>query len=154
VLARQQLDGLTTRLVHLGAHRQQVAGRALHDRGELLPLRVRRVDLDVQMLEHTVEVLVDSRGIQRRAHEAGAMPSPRTAGVGDGLDPDHGRERCEGGGDRRAPEETSARLRVAGSGRLRGGCRVSHGCSFPGLEECHVSQPSLDGPSKGRFSGG
>ena len=58
--------------------------------GELLLLRVGGVDLDVEMLEHAVEMLVQPGRIQQGAHEAGAVPAAIPA-VREGIDADAGR---------------------------------------------------------------
>jgi hypothetical protein len=73
------------------------------------------------VLEHAVEVLIELRGIQRRAHEARALPSPRTAGMGQRLDSNDRREARDDGGNRGTPDEASAWLLCAGSlvGRVK-----------------------------------
>src|SRR5207302_9904665 len=64
-LLREELDRFTPPGVQLLAQRQQVLRRLLHDRLELLLLRLGGVDLDVQVLEHAIEMLVEIRGIDR-----------------------------------------------------------------------------------------
>src|SRR5438034_10082439 len=112
------------------------------------------VDLNVQVLEHPVEVLIERRRIERCAHEAAAIPSAVASALREDLEADAGRQAGNDGGDRRTPEEAAARVLLTGRGRLRGLDRVTHGCSLSGMcVKPLASHPSLGESGKACFSG-
>ncbi len=93
----------------------------------MLLLDVGGIHLDVEVLEHPVEVLVQLGGIELGPHEAAAMPSAESVAVGEGLEADPGRQGDDDGGDGGPPEEAAARVVRGRDGRLRGFGRVGHG---------------------------
>src|SRR5437773_187937 len=84
---REQLERFPARLVYPLAKRQQVFRRLLHDRRELLLLLLGGVDLDVEVLEHAIEVLVHLSGIERARRKAAAVPAA-AAPLSEGLEAD------------------------------------------------------------------
>ena len=114
VLLRQQIDGPPVGVVHPGPQRQQILRRSLHDRGELLFLRVGGVDLDVQVLERAVEMRVQRRGIEHAPHESAALPCAIATNVSKRAGADDGRQAGDDRRDGRAPEETATRVVATG----------------------------------------
>src|SRR5438876_6810402 len=95
---REQLERFPARLAYPLAKRQQVFGRLLHDRRELLLLLLGGVDLDVKMLEHAIEVLVQGRGIERAGRETAAVPAAATP-LRERFDADTGGDAADPGRD-------------------------------------------------------
>src|SRR6266571_323217 len=143
---REQLERFPARLAYSLAKRQQVFGRLLHDRRELLLLLLGGVDLDVKVLEHAIEVLVQGRGVERAGREAAAVPAAVAAPLREGFDADSGGDAADQRGDRRALEKATAFLGIP---VLR-----FHGSSFPGYGERFPWERSLAAGGKRDLSGG
>jgi len=79
------------------AHRQQILRRLLHDRVEPGLLLLGGIDLDVEMLQHAIEVLVKVGGIDRTA----AVPP---AALREGLGADGSSEAADQRREREASE--------------------------------------------------
>src|SRR6266705_5941376 len=137
---REQLERFPARLAYPLAKRQQVFGRLLHDRRELLLLLLGGVDLDVKVLEHAIEVLVHLSGVERAGREAAAVPAA-AASLREGFDADTGGDAAEQCRDRGALEKAAAFLGIP---VLR-----FHDSSFPGYGDISpgkgVSQPQVSG---------
>src|SRR5262245_36113255 len=106
-VAREKLYRLRARGVHLPAQRQQIRGRLLHDRCEPLLLLLGGIDLDVEMLEHAIEVLVHVRGVDRAGCETTAEPAVAVA-VAKGLIADARGDAADQCGKRDALEKPAA----------------------------------------------
>src|SRR5258706_14948635 len=86
--------------------------RLFHDRLEPLLLLVRRVYLDVQVLECPIEMLIDGRGVEQPRGVAAAVPAAAAA-LSEGLEADSRGDSTDQRGDRRALEEFPALAGIA-----------------------------------------
>src|SRR5262245_39131328 len=106
-VAREQLYRLRARRLHLPAQRQQIRRRLFHDRCEPLLLFLRGIDLDVEMLEHAIEVLVHVRRVEGAGCETTAEPAVAAA-VAKGLIADPRGDATDQCGKRDALEKLAA----------------------------------------------
>jgi hypothetical protein len=86
-LLGEKLDRLAAPGVQALAHRQQVPCRLLHDRLELALLLLAGVDLDIKVLQHAVEPLLQCGRVDRAAAVAAMLRV--------GLETDGGRDAPE-----------------------------------------------------------
>jgi hypothetical protein len=87
---REELDRLAASGVQVLARGQQVLCRLLHDWLELLLLLLGGVDLDVEMLQHPLDSLVELGGIHR------SVPAPVAEDLEAGSCCGAAEQRCEG----------------------------------------------------------
>src|SRR5689334_13822645 len=106
-VGRQERDRLCARRARLLAQRQEILHRLLYDRFEPLLLRIGGIDLDIQMLEHSVEMLVDRGGVEGPGGEAAAVPAA-TAPLSESFEADSRGDPADERRDRGALEKPPA----------------------------------------------
>lgn len=84
-VSRQSLQSLFMGRLQLRMHRQQVVHGLLYERSNLRLLRLRSVDLDVQMLQHVINVRRDVGSVRQARHAVMKAAGPN-AGSSRGRD--------------------------------------------------------------------